>query len=105
MSAEPQLTKLPSAINCPICKAPQAGAMSMVGHKQPRIRKGTVMVCSACATINVFGDSDLRPMTPQEFNRLDERSKSSIAVIRQQLQARLQNGEPWNPKADGSKLG
>lgn len=95
--SNPQLGNLPSGFKCAQCQIDLPAAMSMVGHKTPRIEKSSIIICSACSCINVLGDSSLHPMTQAEFKSLPEASQRAVMVARAGVINQLNNGQSWSP--------
>lgn len=93
----PQLGRLPTDFKCCRCQAPMLKGMSMLGHSRPVIRKGMIVVCSNCTTINVLGDSNLHPMSKQEFEGLTPQSQMAVKRTVFELRKRIESGGEWNP--------
>jgi hypothetical protein len=94
---EAKLASLPKDFKCCQCSIDLPAAMSMVGHKTPNVKKGMIIVCSACGAINVLGDSALHPMTKQEFLALPDTSKRAVTMTRQGILSKIQAGGSWSP--------
>ncbi len=71
--------------------------MSMTGHGNGELRKGTIMVCSECAAISVLGDSNLHPMSKEEFLALDVPSKRALVITRTEIEKTIKAGGKWSP--------
>lgn len=48
-------------------------------NKQP-VKKGNIVICGECAAIHKVGDNDLVKFSKEDFNGMDEQSRSIIAM-------------------------
>ena len=91
-----KLDKNPSNFNCPHCKTEMPKRMSMTGQRG-QLSTGMIFVCSACAGISVLGDSDLHPMTAEEFKNLHPATKRSLYITRTEIEQTIKAGGKWSP--------
>lgn len=98
-SLKDQLKPNPGDFTCPHCKVEMQKRMSMTGGGA-ELRKGLIMVCSACANVSVLGDNSLHPMTKAEFDALEMPTKAALA--RCALEIKKRGGE-WNPYSGNGK--
>ena len=86
MSDENSLFKsLKQGFNCPYCNT-ILDQFRDIMNSQP-LKKGGMMLCTTCCQPSIIGDSDLRKMTKEEIDALDETSKSVIRAGMLQIAA------------------
>lgn len=95
-----KLSALPSGLQCPQCHADLPQAMSMVGHQQVQMRKGMIMVCSACATPLILGDTTFRPLSRAEFDRYPPQTKGTILATVNAIRQKVKKNGEWTPYRD-----
>lgn len=94
---DPQLSKLPSGWRCPKCEADLPKAMSMVGNKEVRLARGMIIICSSCSTPLILGDTELRPLSRQEFDAYSHQVKGTIVATVKAVASKLKAGGEWSP--------
>lgn len=90
----------PEGFSCAACNVPFAKRMTMGKERDGKVKKGMIMICSACGTVNVLGDTSLHPMTKTEFNALPEITKRTIAIAHKEV---VKHRGEWTPYANGNK--
>jgi hypothetical protein len=95
---DPQLRKLvKERFVCRNCGVPLIGAISMQ-NQHVRMEKGAIFVCSNCTATHVLGDSELQPLTREQFAALDPESRKKILATIHELKQRAKSGSaPWSP--------
>ena len=90
-----QIKPNPSDFVCPLCSIPMPKRVSMLGRSE--LKKGTIFVCSNCSGLSVLGDTNLHPMTANEFKSLPEQSKRALYITKTEIERRLKAGGEWSP--------
>ena len=78
--AENRIFNLPSSAKCPRCNQPLNVAMGVTHNSTAELKKGKIILCGQCAYINVVGDSGLRPMTKEEFDKQPDATKAALKI-------------------------
>ncbi len=82
---------LPEVLKCPNCEAEIDTAAGVTPGHSNQLRKGAVIVCSACAGILVVRDGGLGMMTKPEFEALDVMTKRSLGITVAKLKQSMRN--------------
>lgn len=91
-----QIKQNPSDFKCAHCNQPMPNRMSMTGGKA-EMRKGMLMVCASCGNVSVLGDTNLHPMTKEEFLRLDMDTRKKLVMVAKGVRQLVQAGGSWSP--------
>lgn len=84
-------------LKCVHCKVDFPKQMSMKYGKGGKLAKGMIMVCSSCGGAMVLGDTEWRPMTKSDFDKLPHEAKLSLVMVVNQLKSKLKAGVEWSP--------
>lgn len=92
-----QIHKCPPGLKCLHCGIPFPKRMSMTGPSDGKLKKGMIMVCSSCNGVMILGDSDWRPFTREDFNKLPQPVQRQLVITCAGLNKVLGAGKEWSP--------
>jgi hypothetical protein len=83
------------AMICYKCKSEFEKRVGMIGNNA--LQKGLIMVCSVCGNVSILGDSDLRPLSKEEFDSFPKPKQMAIVSTMKGIMDRLATGQSWSP--------
>ena len=90
-----QIRPNPRGLQCYKCKSDFPKRVGMIGSN--KLEKGLIFVCSVCANVSVLGDSQLQPLTKEEFDAYPKPKQAAIASTVNGIYARIATGKTWEP--------